>query len=180
LLTAESRMLQNADQSGEAVNVLSDGLSRFPDNSDLLYARALAADAAGNPSMMLEDLNKLLELEPDNAHALNALGYHFADKNIELDRAEELLIKANDLLPGDAAIMDSLGWLRYRQGDFPEAEKWLSEAYAVYPDSEIAAHLSEVLWLHGKEEEARQLLEDALQDDPEDDNLLRVMQKFVK
>ena len=180
LLTAESRMLQNADQSGEAVNVLSDGLSRFPDNSDLLYARALAADAAGNPSMMLEDLNKLIELEPDNAHALNALGYHFADKNIELDRAEELLIKANDLLPGDAAIMDSLGWLRYRQGDFPEAEKWLSEAYAVYPDSEIAAHLSEVLWLHGKEEEARQLLEDALQDDPEDDNLLRVMQKFVK
>ena len=180
LLTAESRMLQNADQAEEAVTVLTEGLSRFPDHSDLLYARALAADGAGNPAMMLGDLDKLIELEPDNAHALNALGYHFADNNIELERAELLLVKANQLLPNDPAIMDSLGWLFYRQGKLPEAEMWLIEAYALFPDAEIAAHLSEVLWLHGKEVEARQVLEEALIVHPEDDKLLQVLQKYVE
>lgn len=180
LLTAESRMLQNADQAEEAVTVLTEGLSRFPDHSDLLYARALAADGAGNPAMMLDDLDKLIELEPDNAHALNALGYHFADNNIELDRAELLLVRANQLLPNDPAIMDSLGWLAYRQGKLPEAEKWLIDAYALFPDAEIAAHLGEVLWLHGKENDARQLLEEALVLNPEDDKLLQVLQKYVE
>lgn len=180
LLTAESRMLQNAGQPEEAVAVLTDGLGRFPENSDLLYARALAADGAGDPGMMLDDLDTLIALDPENAHALNALGYHLADTNTQLDRAEELLVKANQLLPNDPAIMDSLGWLRYRQGNFDEAIKWLTEAYKLYPDTEIAAHLGEVLWLNGKEDDARQLIEEALVSHPDDDKLLQVMQKYIE
>ncbi len=180
LITAESRMLQKAGEAPEAVLVLTEGLSRFPNNTDLLYARALAADAAGDQSMLMADLIQLIDMEPENAHALNALGYHFASNNVELDRAEELLVKANALLPNDAAIMDSLGWLRYRQGQFEEAITHLRKAYSLYPDPEIAAHLGEVLWLSGEEQEARQLVEKALIESPDDYNLQQVMQKYIE
>lgn len=180
LISAESRMLQQAGESAEAVLVLTDGLSRFPANADLLYARALAAEGAGDQSLMMDDLNQLIDLEPENAHAMNALGYHFASNNIELDRAEVLLVAANRLLPNDPAIMDSLGWLRYRQGQFDEAITLLRSAYVLYPDPEIAAHLGEVLWLNGAEREARQLVEKALLDSPDDDNLQQVMQKYIE
>lgn len=180
LLTAESRMLQEAGQGTEAVDALSKGLDRFPGNGELRYARALAADGAGDQDMMMSDLNALIEAEPDNAHALNALGYHLADNNVELDRAEELLVKANLLLPNDPAIMDSLGWLRYRQGRLQEAIELLTSAYKLYPDAEIAAHLGEAMWLNGNEEEARTLIEQALLDSPRDDHLLRFKKKFIE
>lgn len=179
-LTAESRLLQSADRPQEAVDVLSGGLDRFPENGDLLYARALAADAAGNEKMLIDDLNMLIELQPDNAHALNALGYHLADNNRELDKAEELLIKANELLPNDPAIMDSLGWLFYRQGKLNEAIELLQQAFALLPDSEIAAHLGEALWLSGREQEATELIQQALASDPDDDKLLLVKQKYIE
>ncbi len=177
-ITAESRLLQNAERTPEALVVLSEGLERFPENGDLLYARALAADAVGQEKMLIDDLNTLIALQPDNAHALNALGYHLADNNQDLDRAEELLVKANELLPNDPAIMDSLGWLLYRQGDLEGAIELLQDAFALYPDAEIAAHLGEALLLSGREPEARQLIEQALVESPEDDKLLSVQRKY--
>ncbi|MGQ7843924.1 tetratricopeptide repeat protein [Granulosicoccus sp. 3-233] len=179
-LSAESRMLQNAGQAAEAVSVLTTGLERYPDDADLLYSRALAADAAGDKSLLESDLEALIAAEPDNAHALNALGYHFADANIELERAEELLVKANRLLPDDPAIMDSLGWLRYRQGRFSEAIELLESAYQLFPDPEIAAHLGEVLWLNGNEQEARSFVDKALASSPGDDRLLQVRKKYIE
>lgn len=173
-------MLQQAGQAADAVRVLSDGLDKFPNDPDLLYARALAAEAAGDTALMTDDLNNLIELDPDNAHALNALGYHLANENIELERADVLLVKANALMPNDPAIMDSLGWLRYRQGDISESITLLRRAYALYPDPEIAAHLGEALWLKGETVEARQLIEDALLDSPDDVLLLQVKQKYTE
>lgn len=178
IITAESRVLQTAGRAPEAVIVLTDGLSRFPDNGDLLYARALAADTAGDQDMLVSDLTKLIELQPQNAHALNALGYHLADNSQELDRAETLLVKANSLLPNDPAIMDSLGWLFYRQGKLDQSIELLSGAFKLYPDSEIAAHLGEALWLSGREEEATKLIEEALLSAPDDDKLLQVQRKY--
>lgn len=178
IITAESRVLQTAGRAPEAVIVLTDGLSRFPDNGDLLYARALAADAASDQVMLVSDLTKLIELQPQNAHALNALGYHLADNSQELDRAETLLMKANILLPNDPAIMDSLGWLFYRQGKLDQSIELLSSAFKLYPDSEIAAHLGEALWLSGREEEATKLIEEALLSAPDDDKLLQVQRKY--
>lgn len=180
LLTAESRMLQSANQPSEAVTVLTGGLEQFPGNADLLYARALAADAAGDETMLVADLSAVIDVNPENAHALNALGYHLADNNLELERAETLLVKANSLLPNDPAILDSLGWLRYRQGSFDAAITLLKRAYSLYADTEIAAHLGEALWLSGQEDESRQLIEGALLDSPEDDKLLHVMKKYIQ
>ncbi|MFK7891557.1 MAG: tetratricopeptide repeat protein [Granulosicoccus sp.] len=180
LISAESRMLQNADKADEALEVLSQGLEQYPDNGDLLYSRALTADSTGNPDLLIDDLSRLIELEPDNAHAMNALGYHYADNNIELDKAEELLSKAIELLPADPAILDSVGWLRYRQGRIDEAIALLREAFKLLPDPEIAAHLAEALWINGAQAEAEVLLTQALLDSPDDDNLLRVKRQYLE
>lgn len=180
LLTSESRMLQLANQPSVAVMILSEGLQQYPDNPDLLYARALAADSAGNQSMLIDDLDALIALEPENAHALNALGYHYADSNTELEKAEVLLVKANSLLPNDPAIMDSLGWLRYRQGNYAEATELLQRAYALFPDPEIASHLGETLWLDGKQDAARAIIEEALVENPDNDDLMRVLQQYFE
>lgn len=180
LITSESRMLQNADENIEAVQVLNDGLERFPDDSDLLYARALTAHSAGDEAMMIDDLNAIIDADPENAHALNALGYHYADVNSQLELAEELLSKANSLLPEDPAIMDSLGWLRFRQGRYDEAIELLRAAYQQFPDPEIVAHLAQALWLGGSETEAQDLINMALEKDPEDEKLLAVKQDLFK
>ncbi|MFK8082213.1 MAG: tetratricopeptide repeat protein [Granulosicoccus sp.] len=180
LVAVESRMLQNANEDAEALNVLNAGLARYPDDADLLYARALAANSAGDDTAMVVDLNRLIEIDSENAHALNALGYYYADENIELDLAEELLVKANALLPDDPAIMDSLGWLRFRQGEYEEAIELLRLAYQQFPDPEIAAHLGEALWLSGARNEARTLIEAALQSSPGDERLLSVQNNIFK
>lgn len=178
IIVAESRVLQSAGRAPEAVTVLTDGLSRFPDNGDVLYARALAADLAGDSAMLVSDLTTLIELQPQNAHALNALGYHLTDNSQDLEKAETLLVTANELLPNDPAIMDSLGWLYYRQGKLDQAIELLSRAFNRFPDSEIAAHLGEALWLSGREEDATKLIEKALLTDPDDDRLLQVRRKY--
>lgn len=180
LITAEARMLQTAGDAAESVEVLTSGLETYPEDSELLYARALAADGIGDEAMLESDLGTLIAKEPDNAHALNALGYYLVDNNLRLEEAEVYLERAIELLPDDPAIMDSLGWLRYRQGEYAEAIQLLQQAYAAYPDGEIAAHLGEVLWVSGEQEEARSLWEKALVDDPDHAVLNRVVEQYIR
>jgi len=180
LVSTEGRLLQRAGQAEEALSVLSQGLEQFPDSSDLLYARALAADGAGQPEVLVSDLRRLIEVEADNAQALNALGYHFAQRNERLDEADELLVKASQLLPEDPAVMDSLGWLRFRQGDIDTAIGLLREALALLPDAEIAAHLGEALWVDGQRDEARRVWDEALQDAPDHEVLTETIERLTQ
>lgn len=179
LITAQGRIMQDAGDATGALALLGEGVDRFPDDSELRYARALAADAAGQPELLVSDLEALIVAEPDNAHALNALGYHFAERDVRLDDAERYLERAVQLRDADPAILDSLGWLRYRQGRRDEAVELLQRAYTALPDPEIAAHLGEVLWVGGREAEAREVWETALAAAPGDEALGRVMKRFV-
>ncbi len=172
IVATEGRMLQEAGAYTDAIDVLTSGLEEFPTNSVLLYARALVADPAGRPELLEQDLQTLIGAEPENAHALNALGYHYVDNAIKLDEAELLIERAIELRPDDPAIMDSLGWLRFRQGRNDEAIELLEEALERLPDPEIAAHLIEVLWREGREAEALAVREAALARTPEDQRLL--------
>ena len=122
----------------------------------------------------------ILELEPDNAYALNALGYHYVVRNKRLDDAAKHLERASSLEPEDAAIMDSLGWLRFRQGKLEAAHKLLTEAYTLLPDAEIAAHLGEVLWEMGDESAAREVWDKALADEPTHEVLNAVINRFIE
>jgi len=180
LITTESRMLQEAGKDSDAVNVLSEGLEKYPNNGDLLYARALAADRMGDTETLMSDLNQLINAEPDNASALNALGYFLADDNQRLDEAEKYLEKAISLRPDDPAILDSLGWLRFRQGDSEAAKKLLERAYKLLPDGEIAAHLGEVLWVSGDKTGARSIWDKALLESPEHDKLNNTVERLTQ
>lgn len=180
LITSESRLLNSDDQHEESLLVLTDGLDRYPDDASLLYARALVAERLDKREMFEADLQKVITAQPDNGYALNALGYFLVDRNERLDEAEKYLTRAIELQPSDPAIIDSVGWLYYRQKRYDEAIEMLRKAYDILPDAEIAAHLGEVLWVTGDEASATQVWEEALKTSPDDDVLNRVMKKYLR
>ena len=127
---------------------------------------------------MESELRKAIEVKPDFAAAYNALGYSFADRNIKLDEAVNLIEKALTISPNDHYMLDSLGWAHYRKGNLDKAIDYLQQAYKVNPDPEIAAHLGEVLWQKGKHEEAKKIWDDGLTVDPTNEVLLATTNKF--
>lgn len=161
LLMLEIQLLDENSQSSEADKLLDRELNRTPDDSTLLYQRAMRAWEAGNLQQMEDDLKRLLANDPDNATALNALGYTLADENIvgRLDEAQRLIERAYELDGNNPAVLDSLGWVYYRQGKPERAVQWLQRAFDIMPDQEIAAHLAEVLHILGRDREARELLD---------------------
>jgi tetratricopeptide (TPR) repeat protein len=123
----------------------------------LLYARGLMAEKVDRLDMAEADLLKVVTKEPNNADALNALGYTLADRTARYQEALGYILRASELVPDDPAILDSLGWVSYRLGKMDDALKWLSKAFAKLEDAEIAAHYGEVLWQTDQKDEARKI-----------------------
>jgi len=154
---AESAILQEAGQAEAAVQRLSAALTRYQTDVDLLYARALAAAAQGDVGLAEQDLRRIIQMNPDNAAALNALGYTLTDLTDRHDEAYQLISKALELNPEDAAILDSMGWVHYRRGNTEQALEFLRKAYERDDNAEIAAHFGEVLWRLGQRARAREV-----------------------
>jgi tetratricopeptide (TPR) repeat protein len=167
LVMAESQLLREAGNLQAAYAVLEAGLSSQPDNLELLYDAALTAERLGKPEILDIHLQHLLKLKPDHAHALNALGYSWAERSNRLPEAETLITKASKLMPDDPFIMDSLGWVLYRQGKLQEALKVLEKAYSIKADPEIAGHLGELLLAMERKDDARLLLQNAAEQFPD-------------
>ena len=144
----------------------------------MLYTRALLAEKLDQLDILEADLRSILSREPENADALNALGYTLADRTDRYAEAYELIKLANKLKPNDAAITDSLGWVLYRMGEHKEAEKHLRRALELQWDPEIAAHLTEVLYSNGDREGARALLKRALETSPDHEALLNIIRQI--
>ncbi len=178
LIGSEARLLSSSDEYEEALQVLTVGLSDYEDDASLLYSRALIAERLDQRDLFEEDLTKVIAAQPANAYALNALGYFFADRNENLDRAEGYLTRALELMPDDPAIIDSVGWLYYRQKEYQKSIEFLRRAHSILPDAEIAAHLGEVLWVSGDQDAATKVWEEALSESPDDDLLNSVMKKY--
>lgn len=168
---AEIQVLRNNGRGADAY-VRLNGLNRDavlagkPD-ADLLYDQAMLADELDRDHEVEPLLRQVIKLDPTHAHAYNALGYFFADRNERLPEARELIRKALSLSPKDPFITDSLGWVEFRMGNTAEAIRVLQQAYALRPDAEIATHLGEVLWTVGRQEEARQAWRDAQKLNPD-------------
>lgn len=174
LLEAE---LQQRDQRDEAeVDILTRGLAAYPDDSALLYARALAWERRDDIARAEADLRKILVAEPENVAALNALGYTLADRTARYQEALELIDRARVAEPDNAAIIDSYGWVLYRLGRREEALVQLRRAWGLNKDPEIAAHVGEVLWVLGQKDEARRFFDEARRLDPDNRALQRAIE----
>ena len=151
---AQGEILRGMQRHKEAFEMYSRALKHNPTDPDLLYARALAAEKVDRIDVTESDLIKVLSVEPENANALNALGYTLADRTERLEEALEYIKRAAELVPDDPAILDSLGWVSYRLGKMQDALKWLGMAFEKLEDAEIAAHYGEVLWKSNQQEKA--------------------------
>lgn len=180
LLLGEAQLLREADQLAEAHAVLVAGLTRHPDQPELLYETALLAEKLGRNDELERRLRRLIEVKPDHAHALNALGYSLADRNERLAEARELIERALELAPNDPYILDSKGWLLFRLGQSAAALETLNRAYGLRPDPEIAAHLGEVLWALGRRDEARATWDKARRDHPANETLAETIKRFPR
>ena len=134
----------------DAFELLGEALQKEPDQPELLYDYALTAEKLDRFDVLEANLRKLIEVRPDHAHAYNALGYSFAERNLRLPEARKLIESALEISPEDYFIIDSLGWVLYREGDLKGAAEQLRRAYGGRPDAEIGAHLGEVLWVIGR------------------------------
>ncbi|MDF3240853.1 tetratricopeptide repeat protein [Pseudomonas veronii] len=165
LIQAETLSANN--QAERAWKVLQQALLQYPDDLNLLYTRAMQAEKRNDLAQMEKDLRLIIKRDPDNAMALNALGYTLSDRTTRYAEAKVLIEQAHKLNPEDPAVLDSLGWVNYRLGNLDEAERLLRQALERFPDQEVAAHLGEVLWANGKQREARQIWEKFLKEQPE-------------
>ncbi len=174
---AEAEILIRNEKLEAALEVYNRALEENSDSS-LLYSRAMLAVQLDKLDIVERDLREILNREPDNADALNALGYTLADRTDRYDEAYVLIKRAYELKPNDYYIIDSLGWVLYRLGRNEEALKHLRRAMALKPGPEIAAHLGEVLWVMGGTAEAREVWSTALKGQPDDKRLLEVIKRF--
>ncbi|HTP60817.1 MAG TPA: tetratricopeptide repeat protein [Burkholderiales bacterium] len=179
LLVAESQLLRDANMNQEAFDLLGHALDKTPDQPDLLYDQALTAEKIDRFDVLEERLMRLIQLRPDHAHAYNALGYSFADRNVRLPEAKKLIEKALQLSPDDFFIVDSMGWVLYRMGDLKGAAAQLRRAWQGRQDGEIGAHLGEVLWELGERGEAQRVWQEALKTSPDNDTLQKTLKRFV-
>ena len=175
---AEARILRETGARDQAFQLLDEAVEQLPGSVPILYTRALLAAEIGWIDVAERDLREIIARQPENAAALNALGYTLADQTERYDEAEALIRQAYILQPHEASIVDSMGWIAYRQGRLDEAEEFLRRAWKLDQNPEIAAHLGEVLWVSGKKEEAVKAWRDAQALDAENAVLLETLERL--
>jgi tetratricopeptide (TPR) repeat protein len=167
ILTARARMYAQSRDLTKAFAVLEKGAMEYPDSVELRYATASVYEEQGQISAALRELALVVKARPNDPAAMNALGFTLADHMKSLSRARKLVERAHAAAPRNPAILDSLGWVHFRQGSASEALPYLRAAYADDRDGDIAAHLGEVLWQLGQQEEAQRIWSEASAIEPE-------------
>lgn len=178
VIQSQASILGKAKRDQEAYDLLEKAVRNLPNTPELVYDYALVAERLQKFEVMESELRRAIAAKPDFAAAYNALGYSFADRNINLNEAVTLIEKALTLSPNDHYMLDSLGWAHYRKGNLDKAIKYLQDAYSINPDPEIAAHLGEVLWHKGRHEQAKKIWNDALIINPDNEVLISTANKF--
>jgi tetratricopeptide (TPR) repeat protein len=178
LYVIETDILSRAQSNQQAMQILNQALEDIPESVALLYSRAMLHVQLDQLVAMENDLRKILAADPDNTTALNALGYTLADRTKRYAEAQALITRALELQPDEPAILDSMGWVLYRTGQYDESISYLRRAYAEFPDAEVAAHLGEVLWVKGDTAAAKAIWQEALARDPEHAVLLETIKRL--
>ncbi len=177
---AEAQLLREANDNAGAYEVLMLALREHPDAPDLLYDAAMVAERMDRIDEAEARLRRVVELRPDDAQALNGLGYTLVDRTARTVEGFELIQKANRLSPDDPFILDSMGWALFRLGRFAEAETYLRRSQKIRPDAEVAAHLGEVLWAQGEREHAQEVWQTQLKNTPDNVLLLETVRRLAR
>ena len=174
----EAQLLREANDVRGAFDLLGRAVAANPNSPELLYDYAMLAEKLERLDILETSLRKVIQIKPDHAHAYNALGYTFADRNERLQESYTLIEQALKLAPEDPFILDSMGWVLYRMGQNDTALTFLRRAHELRADAEIAAHFGEVLWVAGRQDEARKVWSVALKQSPANELLLATVKKF--
>ncbi len=174
----ETDILIKAGRQQEAFESVSIALEAEPEDTNLRYTRAMLAERLGNMALLESDLRQIIEQNPEHAEALNALGYSLANKTDRFDEAEPLIERAIALQPDNPAIIDSLGWLYFREGKLNEAGPLLLDAWNRMNDHEIAAHLGEWYWATGDKESAYDIWAKGLELEPESEVINETLERL--
>ena len=177
---AEAQLLRDVNDNAGAYAVLTQALVEHPDSPDLLYDTAMVAEKLDRVQESETKLKRLVELKPDDAHALNALGYTLVDRTSRVQEGYVLIERALKIAPEDPFILDSMGWALFRMGRLDDAATYLRRALAERPDAEIAAHLGEVLWAKGERDGARAVWQSQLTIHPDNPVLLETVRRLAR
>ena len=169
---------RDAGRTDLAIQTLAKANTDIADSAEIKYDLAMLYERQGNFQAFERLMREVMVLRPDDANAYNSLGYTFADQNIRLDEAQRLLEKALSLEPNNPYILDSVGWYLFRTGDYETAIEYLERSYKQLPAADVAAHLGEVYWTLGRKDDARAVWAQALEKDPDNDVLLKTLQRF--
>lgn len=175
---AQAQLLSNNGEGPQAVARIDDALARFPGHPDLLYQKAIVLERAGRTDAAIAQLEALYRDRPADGTISNALGFLLADHNRELGRADRLISTALKAEPDNPAILDSKGWLTFRQGMPRAALPLLERAFHLDQDGDIGAHWGEVLWALGEKAKARETWNRALMIDPDNTLVKSAQQRF--
>jgi tetratricopeptide (TPR) repeat protein len=176
--TIESSLLIQEEHPDAAEKLLNTALNKFPNETDLLFARVLYFDSQSDREGSERDLIQIIRMQPEDSRALNHLGYMLADQTTRHDEALALIERAIAISPEDPAIIDSLGWTLYKVGRYEEALVQMRRAFAAFPDDEVASHLGEVLWALERFDEAMRVWQDALETDPQSPLIAEAMERL--
>jgi tetratricopeptide (TPR) repeat protein len=176
----EIQLLRDHQQFAEAYTLLEHAIAKYPQDYDFAYDQAMVAEKLGKLVEMEQILRRIIAAKPDYHHAYNALGYSFAERNIRLPEARQLIDQALKSAPNDPYILDSLAWVEFRSGNNAEALRILQNAYKTRPDAEIAAHLGEVLWVMGQRNEALDIWRQGTQLNPDNATLQETIARLTR
>jgi tetratricopeptide (TPR) repeat protein len=176
--SAGAQMLRDANRSPEAIKRLEAANVRLPDNIEIKYELGMLYERNQRLNDTERLLREVIALDPGHAHSYNALGYSFADRNQRLPEALKLITRALEISPNDPFIMDSMGWIKFRLGDYAAAVQYLEKAYRVRPEADIAAHLGEVLWVAGQPDAAKEYLKKGLEKEADNATLLETIKRL--
>ncbi|MBZ0272478.1 tetratricopeptide repeat protein [bacterium] len=172
-------VLADMGEVDRAIELMNEAVKIAPDRGRMMYSYANLLERVGRWREGVELMETVLEQDPDDADAMNYIGYTLVEHDTDIERAEILLRRAIEMRPNDGPIIDSYGWLLYKQGKYQEAQTWLARAHELLPDEPvIAEHLGDCYVALNLPDKAREVYREALERNPEPDQQRRLEQKL--
>ena len=176
-----SSLYEDAKDNVAAEKILIDGIKIAPQEISLHYALGVIYEKTNRLPESVKEMELVLAIDPDNAEALNFIGYSYADRGMNLDEAEKMIVRALKIKPENGYMIDSLGWVHFKKNQFSSAEKYLEKALKLLPDDvNVIEHLGDVYVKLNKTKEAQEMYNRALKIDPKNSQIQKKLEDLTR